>query len=155
MVLIPLTRGQFALIDDEDYDDLSKFKWQARWSPGTKSYYALRGLRLPNGKTTTRQMSRQILGLERGDKRECDHIYHDTLDNRRDMIRIVTGAQNNHNRHAKGYHWSKASRKYVAQIQVDRIQRHLGYYDTPDEARAAYLAAKRQYHPSAPPGMFL
>jgi len=155
MALIPLTQGQYALVDDEDYEDISQFKWYAVWGPHPRSFYATRNVRLANGKWRQELMHRRILGLERGDKRQCDHIYHNTLDNRRDMIRIVTRGQNQQNRHVKGYCWNKATRKYIAHICADRVQKYLGLYDTPTEARAAYLAAKRQYHPSAPSGMFL
>jgi hypothetical protein len=34
----------------------------------------------------------------------------------------------------------------MAYIKVNRKQIHLGYYDTKEEARAAYLAAKAIYH---------
>jgi len=37
MKQIPLTKGQFALVDDADYDDLSQSKWHAVWI--SKTYY--------------------------------------------------------------------------------------------------------------------
>ena len=37
---IPLTKGQFATVDPEDYCHLIRFKWQARWCRYTKSFYA-------------------------------------------------------------------------------------------------------------------
>lgn len=37
--------------------------------------------------------------------------------------------------------------KYRAQIMAQGRNRYLGYFDTPEEAHAAYLAAKRQLHP--------
>ena len=152
---IPLTQGQVALVDDADFKELSKHKWCAAWSPRIKSFYAVRGIRLPNGKQTTELMHRRILGLEHGDKRQGDHIDHRTLDNRRSNVRIVTCQENLHNQRAKGYSWRKRAKRYEAYIKVDGVSKHLGYYDDPDEARAAYLAAKREYHPSAPQGMFL
>ena len=147
---IPLTQGQVALVDDEDYEDLNQFKWYAHWHRHTKSFYAARGVRLTNGKMRQELMHRRILGLKHGDKRQCDHIYHKTLDNRRDRIRIVTPGENTHNRYCKGYSWDRARHKFLAQIKVGGINKHLGYYDTPAEARAAYLAAKPIYHPTAP-----
>ena len=157
MRLIPLTKGQSAIVDDQDYENLSQFKWFALWGPHPRSFYAARGVPgLTNGKRRQELMHRRILGLKHGDKRQCDHIYHKTLDNRRDRIRIVTRSQNQQNkRNTKGYYFNKKARKYQAQISINSVIKLLGYFDDPAEARAAYLAAKRQYHPSAPQGMFL
>lgn len=40
MKQIPLTQGQFALVDDEDYDWLMQWKWHAFQGPTNKTYYA-------------------------------------------------------------------------------------------------------------------
>lgn len=40
-----------------------------------------------------------------------------------------------------------ASGKWRAQIKIDGKQSHLGYFKTPEEAHAAYLAAKVVLHP--------
>lgn len=150
MKRIPLSQGQFAIVDDADYEELSKHKWHAQWSPCTRSYYAQRNIRLPDGKWTTEKMHRRVLGLKYGDKREGDHIDHGTLDNRRSNIRIVTRSQNMHNRRGKGFSFHKHTKKFKAQIAVDGAEKHIGLFGTPAEARAAYLAAKAVYHPSAP-----
>lgn len=42
MKLIPLTRGLHAMVDDEDYDELMKYKWYALWPPNARSAYARR-----------------------------------------------------------------------------------------------------------------
>ena len=150
MKLIPLTQGQYAIVDDEDYEELSKFKWHAKWDHETHSFYARRTFRLPGRKWRTEQMHRRILGLERGDKLQVDHINHKTLDNRRANIRIVTTSQNQHNRIAKGYYWDKDRHKFRAQIKMNGARKHLGYFDDLAGARAAYLAGKAIYHPSYP-----
>ena len=150
MKRIPLTQGQYALVDDQDFDELNQFKWCAHWNPNTRSFYAVRGIPLPNGKQTAERMHRRILGLKRGDKRQGDHINHDTRDNRRLNLRIVTNQENHHNQRSKGYSWDDHSKKYRAGIMANGEYRHLGLYDTTQEARAAYLEAKRIYHPTAP-----
>ena len=147
---IPLTQGQVALVDDEDFEELNRFKWCASWDPCTRSFYAQRNIRLPSGKQTQQLMHRVILGLKRGDVRQGDHINHVTRDNRRENIRIVTNQENQHNRRDKGYSWCKSRRKYLACIKVDGVRKYLGQYDTAAEARAAYLSAKAIYHPTAP-----
>lgn len=42
---IPLTQGQVAIVSDEDYEDLSQFKWFAYYSTFTRSFYAKRKVR--------------------------------------------------------------------------------------------------------------
>ena len=148
MKRIPLSQGQFAIVDDKVYAKLSKYKWHALWTKHTQNYYAVRHIRLSNGKDTVQLMHRRILGLKYGDKRQGDHIDHDTLDNRRFNIRIVTNQENQQNNRAKGY--TKRGSKYEARIRVKGILIYLGLFNTRSEARAAYFTAKRIYHPSAP-----
>lgn len=86
---------------------------------------------------------------------QIDHINGVRDDNRLCNLRLVTPHENQHNRHtAKGYCWRPRHGKWCARIQVGGRQIHLGNHDTEDEARAAYLAAKRVYHPSAPTGLY-
>lgn len=146
MKRIDLTQGQHAIVDDEDYQWLSKWKWYAWWSPSNRSFYAARMSRLANGKRHVVYMHRQILGLEKGDNREGDHINHITLDDRRENLRIVTHRQNQWNRrHPKGYHWYRRTHKFQAYIRLDGKKRHLGYYDVASDAHDAYLTAKELY----------
>lgn len=144
---IQLTQGQVALVDDEDCEWLNQWKWHAHWSCHTHSYYANRTLRLANGKGIKIWMHRQIIGLERGEKRQCDHINHETLDNQRANLRIVSPSENQWNRrNPKGYHWNKLLHKYVAQIGVNWGKKYLGLFTTAEEANTAYKKAKQQYH---------
>ena len=146
---IELSQDQWALVSKKDYDRLSKYRWGAYWNKDIKSFYAVRKAKLPSGRWTTIQMAREILGLERGDKRQADHIDHDTLDNRRCNIRIVTPSQNQHNRkNVKG--WKKQGNKYRAAIKANGKYIYLGLFDTPTEAHQAYLDAKKTYHPTSP-----
>ena len=148
MKKIPLTQGQFALVDDSDYEWLMQWKWQAHWNPHTRSFYANMGWReTTDAPQKTIIMHRFILGLQIGDKRQGDHKNHNTLDNRRFNLRIVTTQGNSWNRKATvGYYWVPKARKYRAIIGVNGNNIHLGYHITPESARKAYLAAKQQYH---------
>lgn len=83
---ILLTQNQVALVDDADFEWLSQWKWYAIWSPGIKGFYAVRRGRLPDGRRSLIRMHRQILGLDMADKRQGDHVNHDTLDNRRENL---------------------------------------------------------------------
>jgi hypothetical protein len=83
-------------------------------------------------------------------KNNCiDHIHHEAgvpLDNSITNLRVVNQQQNQFNTNAKGYTFNKEHNKYQSKICVNGKQMHLGYYDTTDEARNAYLDAKKIYH---------
>lgn len=146
MKRIPLTRGQFAIVDDEDYERLNKYKWYAQWNRTTNSYTARRRRRKGEKGTSVHiLMHRQILYVLKGD--EIDHYNHNTLDNRKLNLRIVTHQQNQWNRkNSKGYSWSKFAKKYIARICLNNKLIHLGYFHTAETAHTAYLKAKEKYH---------
>ena len=77
---------------------------------------------------------------------EIDHINRNKVDNRICNLRNVTQQVNQWNRNGKGYCYNKRSKKYQAYIAANNKQIHLGCYDTPKDARQAYLNAKQQYH---------
>jgi len=76
-----------------------------------------------------------------------DHINGIRTDNRVENLRQVTNHQNQWNRtKAKGYTWHKPTKKWKAQIQLNGKPIHLGCYNTEEEARNAYLRAKKIHH---------
>jgi len=77
---------------------------------------------------------------------EIDHINRNRTDNRISNLRNVTHQANTWNRSVKGYDYFKSRKKYRSRISIDNKQIYLGYYDTPEEARQAYLNAKQKYH---------
>lgn len=143
-----LTQGQTALYDAADAHLIEQHKWQAWWNSKTKSFYARRMYWDKTAKTyRTEFMARLIMGLERGDERQVDHINHNTLDNRRQNLRIVTNKQNNQNRrNVKGYTWDKFNKRWKARIVVDGKPIHLGQFTTEHEAHQAYLDARKVYN---------
>jgi hypothetical protein len=89
--------------------------------------------------------------------KEIDHINGNGLDNRICNLREVTHQQNVHNlvrppKHNSsgfmGVSFFKSTNRFSSYIQVDGKKRHLGYYDTAQEAHQVYLSAKRRYHSS-------
>ena len=152
MIEIPLTQGQVALIDDEDYDLVSQYKWCASWNKRTKSYYAKTNIRKADGTWTMLQMHRLIMNAQKDE--QVDHINHDTVDNRKSELRLCTHSQNSHNQGRnskntsgyKGVHWYKRDKKWQAQIKLNGKKIHLGYFSTPEEAHAAYCKAALELH---------
>lgn len=146
---IPLTKGLVAIVDDEDYEELSKYKWQS------VKGYAYRVLLVSDGKGRQRiGMHRQIMGLDLSDERVVDHIDRNPINNKRSNLRICTEAENAMNRSMlsanksgyKGVSWEKNLKKWRAQIQVNGKNFALGVYSTPEEAHAAYCIKAVELH---------
>ncbi len=143
---IPLTQGKFALVDDEDYERVSQFKW--RYCPDYRNPKtigkAVRTVRIV-GKRTTEHMSRFILRLKPGEP-DADHRDGNGLDNRRNNLRVCkTPFQNGQNRtiqtHStpyKGVHALKSANTYQSHINVNGKRIYLGSFRTPEEAAYAY-----------------
>lgn len=74
-------------------------------------------------------------------------------DNRLINLRDTTQAKNVLNQRRasdfKGVHFRGDVKRWRALIQIEGQSKHLGYFVSEQEARAAYLAAKRQHHPEA------
>jgi hypothetical protein len=47
----------------------------------------------------------------------------------------------------RGVHWNKGHKKWVARIKINGKKKHLGEFNSIDDAHAAYLQAKRELHP--------
>jgi len=78
---------------------------------------------------------------------EIDHFDNDKSNNNIENLRVVNSSENNQNIiSTKGYSWNKQNKKYRARIIINYKHHNLGCYDTPDEAREAYLIGKKKYH---------
>jgi len=75
-----------------------------------------------------------------------DHIDRVKSNNNIENLRLVTHQENHFNRSAKGYYFQKRDNKFQAKIVIDGKQISLGYFDTEEEARNAYLEAKERLH---------
>jgi len=152
MIEIPLTQSQAVLIDDEDFDLVSGYKWYSLWNIHVHSFYAVTNIIKPDGKRTSLYMHRLIMGAKKG--QQVDHIHHRTLDNRKSELRLCTNSQNQHNRVKyannssgfKGVCFDKHRKKWKAQITLNCKYKFLGHYDTPELAYAAYCRAAAELH---------
>ena len=145
---IPLTQGKVALVDDEDFPDISQFKWYAL--KGGLTFYARHALRC-DGKRDFESMHRRILKCKPGQR--VDHENHNGLDNQKHNIRRCTRSENNRNRKKqknptssefKGVHWDRCNGKWQAQIRKNGRNKHLGLFVSDVEAAHAYDVAARK-----------
>lgn len=148
MKKIKLNNEKFVTVDDDDFESLSKHNWQFCLSHGEKGY-ARRKITV-NSKRVLIIMHRVITNCPSG--MEVDHINGDTLDNRKQNLRICTRQENAQNigRHKDsgnlhlGVYWNKLERKWKAGITSDYKHIHLGTFSTMEEAMAARKIAEKK-----------
>lgn len=137
MKKIPLSQGKHAIVDDQDYGLIKKYKW---W------YHEGYARGWVNGKSIL--MHRFILNLSQDQR--VDHIDRNGLDNRRSNMRVCTHAQNCKNRYYpnktgyKGVCKKPGHNKWQANISTPK-RRCLGVFDAPEKAALAYNKAAKEY----------
>ena len=145
---ISLTKGQFALVDDSDYESLARFNWYAMRSG--HSWYAARGGPKVCGIRTPQVllMHRVIMGTDAA--LHTDHIDGNGLNNQRSNLRAVTPAQNQHNRKHKragtssryrGVSWRTDTCSWAAYIHIGGRKVNLGSFKNEADAARAYNLA--------------
>jgi hypothetical protein len=142
---IPLTKGKFALVDDEDYEWLSKEKWCFT------GRYAIAAGKRKNKPSVL--MHRLIVKTPKG--METDHINHDRLDNRKENLRICTHSENMRNqlknsKNKTGYkgvrflEYRISKNPWNAYIKINHQFVNLGFYSTPEDAARKYDQAAKE-----------
>jgi hypothetical protein len=142
---ITLTQGKVALVDDEDFEELIKFKWCVYKNRSTD--YASHRY-----KNRSISMHRTILKANLGEF--VDHKDGNGLNNQKSNLRICTMNGNMQNRKRyknnttgfKGVYFNKDRKKYRAQIRVDGKRICIGGFKTPIEAAQAYDSAAIKLH---------
>lgn len=144
-VILPLSQGIAAIVDEEDFDRLVQFKWSAGWI--NSGWYGLRWT-----KERMVYLHRFIMSAEKGQL--VDHIDGNTLDCRKVNMRITDNLGNSRNR-CKVERAGNSSRfkgvrrtpngRWVAQIKVDGRQFHLGRFDREEDAAIAYNGAAERH----------
>lgn len=143
---IKLSKGLVAIVDDDDFERVSKYAWHASESTKNGHIYAKAFI----GKIHC-YLHRFILGVT--DRSIIvDHRDRDTLNNQKDNLRTCTRAQNrsnsNMNRNKKMHYRGVArdGRKFVSFITVDKKRKYLGRFENQIVAALAYNEAAVKYY---------
>lgn len=150
MKTIPLTKGYFAKVDDDDYERLAKIRWQV---DVRKTMIIVKHGYSKDGRSHSLYMAREIMNAPKG--KQVDHINGDTLDNRKSNLRICTNSENSKNRgkhsdNTSGYKGVKFDTRmgfgWIAQICVNYKRIYIGKYKTKEAAARAYNKAAKKHH---------
>ena len=138
MKAILLSKGKVAIVDDGDFEWLSKWKW----------CYAIPGYAKRAGDIKMHRVILERLGYK--DFHSCDHKNGAGLDNRRKNLRPCTHQQNMLNKrkyknNTSGFAGVGLDRgKWTARLTCKGKVTYLGSFDTPEKASAAYEVAKAE-----------
>ena len=134
----PKGKGLALLVDDDDYEFMSRFKWYPKTDRNGEIHpqVTLPAHRLLAPYTLT------------------DHVNGNKLDNTRTNLREATPRQNSWNRGLrsdsrhdyKGLHWDKSRQQYRARIQVGDKRIFSRYYSAAIDAARAYDAMARKHY---------
>lgn len=160
MLFIPRKDGNDleALIDTDDLSKVRSFPntWCALWSSSSKQFYVF-GQIQEAGIRKAVLLHRLI--TDAPDGFDVDHINRDSLDNRRQNLRVVTRQRNilntrgvyvNNTSGYRGVSWIKSKRRWRAEIRKDRRRYFLGTFSSKEDAKEAYNRKFREFFPGVP-----
>ena len=139
---IALSQGLVALVDDEDFEELNKYRWYAHKPKGANVFYAIRHPKMIKGVRLGKiAMHAEVVGFK-----GADHIDGNGLNNQKSNLRKATVSQNGANRRKqkgtvskfKGVDLLPKTQKWRARIMVGWKRQTLGYFDSELEAAKAY-----------------
>jgi hypothetical protein len=119
--------GGVALVSNEDFEELSKYKWYVH----KKGYI--------HGDVNRKKLKMHHFILKPKEGMIVDHINGIKYDNRRTNLRYLPENKNAQNKHLnkenrsskyRGVSYNKNDNKYWVQIRIDNVRHHLGRYDT-------------------------
>lgn len=134
---IPLSQGKFALVDNDDFEKVSCFKWS--YTHG----YARRIEKIDGIKKLV-YLHRFIIAPK--DDYVTDHINGDKLDNRKQNLRVCLQSENLMNRKLrgnsksgfKGVYWNKEKKKWHSQVSFMGQRISGKYFSKKEDAAKDY-----------------
>lgn len=139
---LKLNNGEFALIDKEDFERVSKFNWGIS---KRKNYNYVVRWDFINGKRKAVYLHRFIMNCPKG--MVVDHIFGDTFDNRKSKMRICTHQQNGFNQKTqtrkkssiyKGVHWNERGQIWISSTKLNKKYVYIGSFKKEKDAARAY-----------------
>ncbi len=132
--IIWLSKGKYAIVDNEDYERLNQCKWSAVASGYT--YYAI----------SKKSLGMHAMLMINPNKLHIDHINRNGLDNRKSNLRVCRSGQNqlnsklrSHNTSGyKGVYWCKHHNAWASQLRVKGKIIYKRYFHSALEAALFY-----------------
>lgn len=144
-----------------DYDpETGIFRWKSPRQKikvgdvaGTLNHNGYRFIKI-NGKLYLEHRLAWLYVYGEWPKDMIDHVNGTRDDNRIENLREATRSENKWNQTKpitntsgyKGACWHKASQKWDARIAINNKRKHLGLFDSPEEAYEAYCKAAKELH---------
>lgn len=143
MKLIPLTQGKFAIIDNDDFELVSLFKWYLSKQVAVTNI----GSEVVDGKRRHFKLLMHRLIMSPEPLLCVHHVNGNGLDNRRSNLRVCTKQENNRAFRIKskgktsiyrGVCWDAKRVKWKAYIEFDGVLHNLGRFEEETQAAQAY-----------------
>ena len=139
---IKLKNGETTIVDDDDFDYLSKHKWYL-----SKHGYAI-GCEKRNNIKSFAKIHRIIMGIN-DPSIKIDHVNGNKLDNRKNNLRIASNSQNVHNsakrkntsNSFKGVNYVHRIKLWQSRCRMNNCDYFLGHFSS--EIAAAYAYNKK------------
>jgi hypothetical protein len=128
---------EYALVDDEDWHELEKYKWYLHKGYAKSSH----------NNTENNRMHTLLLKSNVEEDKVIDHVNGNKLDNRKKNLRIVTHSVNSMNTRRKrtnelssnpGVFYDSKKQKWKAVFRIKDKRNLRGYFSTEEEASKCY-----------------